>query len=373
MNKLLYIHIGTGKTGTTALQVFFHENKMLLEKIGLLYCSTGMRINNHPYLCRNSGRDNALHQKNITNNLILLNDEINNSQHEKHLISSEYFPGLTIEEILEVKETIDARVIPVVFLRRQDDFIESWYAQISKAFKKKYSIEGLINQLNKAEILDYKKLILNWSQVNDSSQILISPYEKIAFIKKTIHERFLDLIQMDYRLDAFQISNKDPNPSIKSGQIQIAQELYDLCNESQHKLLFKFYEKFEDPFRFTLPQKRRQEIVNHYLADNNDIANRYLNKKKLFFDNTASSEFSPECECVIELVENFFNTLRREYKKDFSSLKPSIIKYLSLKCDEYTSKGEYHTAQRFIRLALTYKSNAPDLNVRYEKLLNLSD
>ena len=39
--KTLYLHIGMGKTGTTALQVFFSGNRKAMEKQGIAYPSLG--------------------------------------------------------------------------------------------------------------------------------------------------------------------------------------------------------------------------------------------------------------------------------------------------------------------------------------------
>ena len=63
MKKTLYIHIGTGKTGTTAIQSFFDLNKIGLMKQGFKYIDSGRVGINHHLLCRNCLRSEEKHEK----------------------------------------------------------------------------------------------------------------------------------------------------------------------------------------------------------------------------------------------------------------------------------------------------------------------
>ena len=45
-----YVHIGTGKTGTTTIQVFLDENHEKLKEKGILYSNVNLSSNRHIYL-----------------------------------------------------------------------------------------------------------------------------------------------------------------------------------------------------------------------------------------------------------------------------------------------------------------------------------
>ena len=45
-----YVHIGTGKTGTTTIQVFLDENHEKLKEKGILYSNVNLSRNKHIYL-----------------------------------------------------------------------------------------------------------------------------------------------------------------------------------------------------------------------------------------------------------------------------------------------------------------------------------
>ena len=45
--KQLYIHIGTGKTGTSAIQEFLYNNRKELLSDGVRYVDAGIVKNNH--------------------------------------------------------------------------------------------------------------------------------------------------------------------------------------------------------------------------------------------------------------------------------------------------------------------------------------
>ena len=50
MKKKLYLHIGMGKTGTTALQDFFAHNRQALGEMGISYPERGTMSNAHHLL-----------------------------------------------------------------------------------------------------------------------------------------------------------------------------------------------------------------------------------------------------------------------------------------------------------------------------------
>lgn len=368
MKKTLYIHIGTGKTGTTALQDFFLLNKSILKKEGLHYCDTGLIKNNHHLLCRNFQRDNAVIQNQITRNLKKLNDEINITKCEKFLISSEYFPSLTLNEIIEFKKKINISIIPVVYLRRQDEFIESWYAQIVKAYNVKSDIYNLIKRLEKDNILNYSHLTDNWAEINTKNKVIVRAYEKESFHSGNIFDDFMKSIDCSqsshFPLDR---PKKDPNPSIRPNQIKLGLSLYNYCNEDQRKFLFLHYSKLKDDSRFFLNQKERQEIINKHQKTNNHVANKFLNKKQLFTSNLAKPS---EVYREYDFLENFLLSLFLNHPSELKKIEEPIIKHLTSRAQIVSH--DFFVAKNLLKLALIIRPQGPHIKHLMKELIEES-
>jgi hypothetical protein len=132
MNKL-YIHIGTHKTGSTAIQHALSRSLTQLEKEGIVYIPTLPVFKQLMYSSTldasllESGRD-QLHQR------------IKRFKHKeslRYVISSEALSGdpmlgyqnahIIAKSLAEIVPDFSVSVI--VYLRRQDEFIESFYTQ----------------------------------------------------------------------------------------------------------------------------------------------------------------------------------------------------------------------------------------------------
>lgn len=141
MKKKLFIHIGTGKTGTTALQMFLCQNKNQLLKYGYKYADSYLENFNHHGLCVNAYQ---LNENEIKHRLNTLANEIRNSD-KNMIISSEYFPGLSANDIKLYCENLSVEfdVHVVVYFRRQEEFLEAWFNQIVKSGELKRDIKQL--------------------------------------------------------------------------------------------------------------------------------------------------------------------------------------------------------------------------------------
>ena len=109
MKKILYIHIGTGKTGTSSIQNFLSENQKngrLSKHFNTRYCFSGRPNINNILLCKNYQRGNEKTQELIDANIRELRKEIYQSSEQLFIISSEYFPGNTQDEIHELVNSV---------------------------------------------------------------------------------------------------------------------------------------------------------------------------------------------------------------------------------------------------------------------------
>ena len=165
--KALYIHIGTGKTGTSALQAFLHKNQAALKLNDFSYAQSGLDGENHHRACFNFARDEPNRRIETLQILTQLKTEIEKGNSNNYIISSENFPGLTTEEIQLIKKTLGDEVCIkfIVYIRRQDQYVESWYSQLIKTGENPGSIQDLYALLKREGFLSYFGLISKWESV----------------------------------------------------------------------------------------------------------------------------------------------------------------------------------------------------------------
>ena len=261
MKKNIFIHIGTGKTGTTAIQDFLSKNNTYLKRYDLKYCTSGRTKINHHYLCRNYLRnENNFSTKHLNN----LRKEIKNSEINNFLISSEYFPGLNKYEVKEIYTYLNdiCKINIVVYLRRQDEFVESWYAQVIKAHKKDFDIINLLNNLKKNKILDYEDLIDRWDIEEYKPKIIVRTYEKEEFPNNNVVYDFMNI----FKLKDIPLSRKKggiSNKSISREQVLFKKNLIKYCDSKQQQFLSNPF-NIKSDFMFFLPPNTRHEILQNY-------------------------------------------------------------------------------------------------------------
>ncbi len=139
--RLIYIHIGHGKTGTTAVQDMFWLNRVEFLKHGILYPQTGVSYGTqellqsaHHLLCNNLSVSYDEHQQqSLRNTLKLLRAEIEASAAKKAFISSEMLCYADPDVPSLLKETFFDYAVRVIYVvRRQDYLIPSAYIQAAK-------------------------------------------------------------------------------------------------------------------------------------------------------------------------------------------------------------------------------------------------
>lgn len=187
--KQIYLHIGTPKTGTSALQKFLLENRRQLEKNGFSYpahalgeydisSGNGQEIVN---LGTNRGAGKAR---------TYLQSLSRKSKTDKVLISTEAFYGYPelIHAIIP-----DAKII--VYFRNQLDLVESSYNQAVKREGQKASFSvALRNITNMQEPFYTGKLILDWVRLFGVKNVRFRVYENETFKNQNIYDDFLDAL-----------------------------------------------------------------------------------------------------------------------------------------------------------------------------------
>jgi len=335
--KKLFIHIGTGKTGTTALQNFLDQNNEILKKeYSIQYAKTHKENHVHHALCSNFRRKDIDSKKIIPKRLQELIQEAKDSSCETFIISSEYFPGVSEAEIEELYiKTLEKyfEIHIIVYLRRQDEYLESWFAQLIKTERYSANIYNIMKVLQDTGLFNYYDLIKKWNNHIDKSNIHVKIYEKTQFYKGNIFNDFMQIFDI-CDISNFTILKKDPNPSLTRDQALLIKAFYNAGLEHLMDDVIKKPYSFQpiNSSKFLSPEERT-ELILKYESLNAKVAKEYLNRGdgKLFInplpidskENWKKIE-QPSAEYMIRTFTHLLAKQKIHFNKEIDFLKAEI-------------------------------------------------
>lgn len=191
--RKLILHIGLHKTGTTAIQALCTKNRDALLKQGILYPRAGCEHNGvvragHHTLPWSYFRDPTLDHA-----WAQLLDEIENSPARKIIISSEEFDvtGFRphIPALAKRLDNYDVQVL--VYLRRQDEFVQSFYGTQVVHHNETRSIDEFVK--DPRTLLDYAELLAPWASSFGKDHLLVRVYEKQRLLNANVVDDFVAL------------------------------------------------------------------------------------------------------------------------------------------------------------------------------------
>ncbi|MFN6477362.1 hypothetical protein [Nostoc sp. DedQUE07] len=167
----IYLHIGMPKTGTTCLQKALFNNRDKFLETGYLYPMSGIKHNAREIVnryCHNTLAHFLMGLEDKDNTLSMsiweeLKTEIDFINPKNVIISAEAFTSFEIfyqpETLAKIKDLLKEYEIKVViYLRKQDDFLEFSYCYMVKLGACSVGIKELINNLNERVLARFIKL-----------------------------------------------------------------------------------------------------------------------------------------------------------------------------------------------------------------------
>lgn len=290
--KKLFLHIGSHKTGSTALQVFLTANRNSLLKEGILYPDIGcpefsrygqhllawLFINNQGYLPVFEGNrieKSTLEEMNLIKEIksAALSEGINSI-----ILSSEEFSVLESYEIdVLSKSLVDFDVEVIIYLRRQDRYLESSYSTsvLYSGYIKNF-YDYLTNQRMN---LNYYELVKNWEN-SFGGCVHVRSYEDPE-IKKDIVSDFCKLIYIN-KNGSYSLSDNRVNESISVDAIEVIRglrlrgwtdERISLLRNKLEKL-YRLYDKKE--LGGFINKEQYIELKNLHGNENEKLKEEYL-------------------------------------------------------------------------------------------------
>ncbi len=327
-DPVVYLHIGMPKTGTTAIQRFLFENhSLLLQKQGCLYPDHSLGWYQHVPLVKAIVM--PIFPKAIFNKAIAdieekdwldgLTRQYTQTNCRKIIVSSEFlwaspamqthlkFHGDTeenftlIEEVVaKVKDTFSSfsEVKIIVYLRRQDTWLESFFNQQIKAGAVIPSEEAVVEVKN---YLLYAKNLKIWRNYFGVENVIVKFYEETTDIVGHFCETVglqiagLDVIRSD--------ESEAVNPSLSPRAIKIMRTAIE--KKFDKDLLERLRNVFMHTSSITMPGTRAKcnvfskdfhdKVLSKYLDDTKELVCMYP-EAAIYLEHAEADEEIPTAE-----------------------------------------------------------------------------
>ena len=225
MTRTLFLHIGSHKTGTTALQRGLHHNRALLQTCGVTYVAASSAAHLHPYL------GTALHDEFVPGGFHLLDADglatrMAQAETDTVLASSEnfsfFFTRSAIDDLAQTLRPQFDCIRIVCYIRRQDRHAVSHHQEGAKPHR---AVEGLLWGHAPTALptpsdthdlyLDYDRRLGLWADVFGDDALIIRPYDRKTLKKGDIFADFLSVVGLS---DAGLQAVGDHNTSLGAAQ-----------------------------------------------------------------------------------------------------------------------------------------------------------
>lgn len=325
MNRLI-IHIGTQKTGSTYIQNFFLKNYDKFLARNILFPNIAIpniekiegRTSGHSLLIKNISKPN--------NELIKkLKFKIEELKPRTLILSSENY-SLNPQMIPYLKKSFKAKEYKVIiYLRRQDHFIESMYKEriLGGWHQETIPIEEFIHfehgSIN-TFVPDYDKLIAPWAEEFGKENIIVRPFNVNQWYKDNLARDFLKATKLRWNKD-FDINELYSNKSISAdlteyvryvNKIKLPSNKHRQFVLKNNAVLVNAFKSVKLPRTKYLSKNQRKSILEKYKKTNSIVEEKYLDSHALFdttIDDvqTIPSEILTNIPLLMELLVSAIN------------------------------------------------------------------
>lgn len=295
----VYLHIGTAKTGTTSIQNFLAENRILLEKQDFSYPYMNLGLShqvdkrNAHFLAYLSPEKDRAKEKEIRSkgyefvsqaarehSKVILSDELIWS---RSAVMKNFWPQLAANF-----KRLDCKVKVIVYLRRQDQLLQSLWNQYVKDFRivsqtfLEYSRQNGLNRYP----FDYFKHLNTIAKAVGKENLIVRVYEKSQFKDNNLISDFLQIVGVSHT-DEFTSGSIHINHGLSGNFIEMkriinkARCYKDSDNFLQYPMLFASVQQQEiskssKASMFTYEETL--EYLQQYEESNRKVAEVYLNR-----------------------------------------------------------------------------------------------
>ena len=295
----VYLHIGTAKTGTTAIQRFLPLNQALLNEKGWAFPEMPFHFprigeGRNAHFLTTYYEDDPELRKRWDEGFATVKEAL--SHYDRVILSDENLwrvhAGIGfLEKVKSEFDKLDTTVKIVVYFRRQDQMAESHWNQMVKG-KPKLS-QSFFEFITKGEYadfpLEYDKGLDRLSEVFGEENLIVRVYEKQQFVQGDLFKDFLEAVGLpldaDWKNPEHVVNTRLPenvveikrlingvdsyrNPEVPNFFREIIRNAYGL--EMQKEIPEQKTGRFSD--------EARKKYMNHFEEGNARVAREYLHR-----------------------------------------------------------------------------------------------
>ena len=292
----LVLHIGSGKTGTSSIQLFLHRNREHLARLGHLYPQTPGRTR-HTQLGLFIQPDDALGKRPSWERQQLsspaefretfrraLSQEIAESGLSRVLFSDEALygsPDRALERLRSFVDEVAASLRIVVYLRRQDDHLVSRYQQVVKVGETRRLAERT-RAMDFSKTYGYFPRLQKLQRELEPSELVVRRFERESFIDGSLYQDFLDAAGIDARADSMeQVDPVNESLDVEAVEFLRILNIYRAENDAadlpkQNRPLVGKLSKAADGPTLTLPDPVLDDFMATWDDSNQRVARELL-------------------------------------------------------------------------------------------------
>ncbi len=315
----IFLHIGWYKTGSTAIQKFLDANRdTLLSQYRILYPKTGCVMNAHHSIAwslqapskRPKWADEVGFNMQPEPLFAKIFEEAKDCGAEAIILSSEQLTGtdkFSIEQLADF--FVGCEVELIVYLRRQDQYTESFYNQYVKDHLARYSARFDAFSKNDGG-LNYYAYLLNWENKFPGLTVNMRIYDRSQFPNKNVIYDFLTAISVPHSA-SFIFQAGDTNPSLSSTSIRALAEINSKLYASNFKYqsIIKYLRAADnqdnDHSQVFFTYANRLVYLNQFAESNALLFKKYGCSKNYFTldDSEAKKYIEAELDFDVDLVK----------------------------------------------------------------------
>jgi hypothetical protein len=300
----LYLHIGYHKTGTTAIQEGLYYNRDALAKHGYYYPQIGLQgYGQHEISWALKSEKSFRAESKIVEQLL---DEMSKADSEKFIISSETFCAYGIPQVRRLGSIFsEYETKIVVYLRRQDQFLQAvWAQQVKVGTLAGHFEEWLLANLTGKPVqpdakvvppLDYHQALMKWADVFGQENLVIRPYERGQLAPDILCD-FLKTCELEDCHWVQKASVTNVTPSLKTLEIIRAVAIststtlpHQPLRFENVKLLYAMIRDYADAHGWNdanlnlITPELYHQIMQRFHESNQAVAQQYFGRSQLFY------------------------------------------------------------------------------------------
>jgi hypothetical protein len=282
----LYLHIGTHKTGSTALQYFLTNSEKVLAAHNLVYPDIGRQGDGHHQLAWSMTRQNEQYCPQSVDKFLARLRKLGSDQGRDIILSSEDFSLATdVAPLAALKDDFELYI--VVYLRRQDHYLQALYNQHVRMHGIRFSgsIYEFQFKLNVVQRMSYRKILARWEALAGRDKLIVRPYGT-ALVNSDICHDFFEQIQC-----TFPAGHALDIPPVVANRSASASLLCHLSHLNRITLTEQQHKKAEALLRDMLPPAPDQQLLR--LSDAKNFYSKFQNGNRYVFERYMGLDSDP--------------------------------------------------------------------------------